>query len=40
MRLPLNVRNLTALTKFDARDNPEIDLPPVIVVEQVRLRLL
>ena len=34
VRLPLNLRLLTNLVEFDATDNPDIDLPPVAVVEQ------
>jgi leucine-rich repeat protein SHOC2 len=34
VRVPLNLRLLTNLMEFDATDNPEMDLPPVAVVEQ------
>ena len=34
VRLPLNLRLLTNLVEFEATDNPDIDLPPVAVVEQ------
>lgn len=33
-RLPLSLRNLTQLTKFDASDNPDIDLPPPAVTSK------
>lgn len=34
VRMPLNLRLLTNLVEFDATDNPEMDLPPVAVVDQ------
>ncbi len=33
-RLPLSLRNLTRLTRFDASDNPDIDLPPPAVTSK------
>jgi Leucine-rich repeat (LRR) protein len=35
LRLPLSIRQLTSLTEFSAANNPNIDLPPASVVEQV-----
>ena len=35
VRMPLNLRLLTNLVEFDATGNPDMDLPPVAVVEQV-----
>ena len=37
IRMPLNLRLLTNLVEFDATENPDMDLPPVAVVEQVLL---
>jgi len=34
VRLPLSIRALTSLTEFSAAGNPNIDLPPAVVVEQ------